>query len=78
MGDDCGDDFDDDECVSSPERYWYLLPRGSIRGDESRRRRDRDVDIPWETSRGGAATATWIYPWETSRGGAATATWIYP
>ena len=35
--------------------------RGYSVGDESRRRRGRDVDIPWETSRGDAAAATWIF-----------------
>ena len=36
-------------------------PRGHFVGDESRRRRGRHADIPWETSRGDAAAATWIY-----------------
>ena len=30
-------------------------------GDNSRRSRGCDVDHPWETSRGGAAAATWIF-----------------
>ena len=32
-----------------------------FRGDESRRRRGRRADLPAETSRGGAAAATWIF-----------------
>ena len=44
-----------------------------IRGDRSGPR--RDVDGPWETSRG--AVATWIFREETSRGAAAAETRIF-
>ena len=37
-----------------PRRGWSV-------GDESRRRRGRDADGPWETSRGAAAAATRIF-----------------
>ena len=38
-----------------------------FRGDESPRRRGRDVDIPWRRSRGDAAAATWTFRGEKSR-----------
>ena len=41
------------------------LRRADISLDESRRRRGRDVDLPW--SRGGAAAATWIFRGVESR-----------
>ena len=54
--------------VPSDDLYGYgdvLSPRGSS-FDESRRRRGRDVDIPWRR-RGDAVAATWIFSGEESR-----------
>ena len=60
------------------ESVTYRRPSGIYTwifgGDESRRRRDRDVDIPWGHI---AAAPRRGYTVGTSRGGAATATWIF-
>ena len=47
--------------------------RGYARGEESRRRRGRDVDMRVDTCFGDAAVATWMF--RTGRGDAAAATW---